>query len=107
FLDGTGQFAPARSFGSGDLANIDENDAAVLALKARHVPIDPHHYTSALRGALALPMLARGRLLGVVVLGERAGGEAYAPDEIAALSSMSQGVGSALDVLAVSDEISH
>ena len=106
-LDGTGNFAPARSFGDGIQAPIDENDAAVLALKARHVPIDPHRYASALRGALALPMLARGRLLGVVVLGERSGGEAYAPDEIAALSSMSQGVGSALDVLAVSDEISH
>jgi hypothetical protein len=39
--------------------------------------------------------------------GAAAGSEAYAPDEIAALSSMSQGVGSALDVLAVSDEISH
>ncbi len=107
FLDGTGNFAPARSFGDGIQAEIDENDAAVLALKARHVPIDPHRYASALRGALALPMLARGRLLGLVVLGERAGGEAYAPDEIAALSSMSQGVGSALDVLAISDEISH
>ena len=107
FLDGTGHFAPARSFGDGIQAEVDENDAAVLALKARHVPIDPHRYTSALRGALALPMLARGRLLGVVLLGERSGGEAYAPDEVAALSSMSQGVGSALDVLAVSDQLSH
>jgi hypothetical protein len=94
FVDGTGHLTPARSFGDGILAEIDENDAAVLALKARHVPIDPHRYASALRGALALPMLARGRLCGIVLLGERTGGEAYAPDEIAALSSMSQGVGS-------------
>jgi hypothetical protein len=48
-------------------------------------------------------MLARGRLLGVVALGERFGGEAYAPDEIAALASMSQGVGSAIDVLSTTD----
>ena len=107
FLDGTGNFTPARSFGDDNPINIDENDAGVLALKARHAPIDPHRYASALRGALALPMLARGRLLGVVILGERSGGEAYAPDEIAALSSMSQGLGSALDVLAVSDKVSH
>jgi hypothetical protein len=107
FLDGTGRFTPARAFGDGVQADIDENDAAVLALKARHAPLDPHHYSSALHGALALPMLARGRLRGVVLLGERSGGEAYAPDEIAALSSMSQGVGSALDVLTVSDERSH
>jgi hypothetical protein len=107
FLDGTRNFSPARSFGTDGQAVIDENDAAVLALKARHEPIDPHRYASAMHGALALPMLARGRLRGIVLLGERAGGEAYAPDEIAALSSMSQGVGSALDVLTVSDELSH
>jgi hypothetical protein len=107
FLDGTGRYAPARSFGDGFQTEIDENDAAVLALKARHSPIDPHRYASALRGALALPMLARGRLLGVVVLGERSGGEAYAPDEIAALVSMSQGVSGALDVLAIDGEASH
>ena len=41
------------------------------------------------------------------VLGERSGGEAYAPDEIAALASMSQGVSGALDVLAVDGEASH
>jgi len=103
FLDGTGHFAPARSFGDGFQAELDENDAAFLALKARHEPIDPHRYASALGGALALPMLARGRLLGVVALGERFGGEAYAPDEIAALASMSQGVGSAIDVLSTTD----
>jgi hypothetical protein len=103
FIDGTGHLASARSFGEGLQADVDENDGGVLALKARHEPIDPHRYASALRGALALPMLARGRLLGVVVLGERAGGEAYAPDEITALSSMSQGIGSALDVLAASN----
>ncbi len=107
FVDGTGHFAAARSFGEGVQSAIDENDAAVLALKAHHAPIDPHRYTSALHGALALPMLARGRLLGVVLLGERSGGEAYAPDEIAALASMSQGVSSALDVLAVDDAASH
>ena len=107
FLDGTGRYTAARSFGDGFQAEVDENDAAVLALKARHEPIDPHRYSSALRGALALPMLARGRLLGVVVLGERSGGEAYAPDEIAALASMSQGVSGALDVLAVDGEASH
>jgi hypothetical protein len=38
-----------------------------------------------MRGALAPPMLVRGRLLGAIVLGERIGGEAYAPDEIEAL----------------------
>lgn len=52
-------------------------------------------------GALALPMLARGRLLGVIVLGERIGGEAYAPDEVEALSQFAHGVGSSLEALAL------
>jgi hypothetical protein len=49
-------------------------------------------------------MLARGRLLGVVALDERSGGEAYAPDEIEALSQFAHGVGSALDVLSVKQD---
>lgn len=52
-------------------------------------------------GALSLPLLARGRLLGAIVLGERVGGEAYAPDEIEALSQFAHGVGSSLEVLAL------
>jgi hypothetical protein len=103
FLDGNGRYAPMRSFGEAAPPAIDENDAAVLALKARHVPIDPHRYRSGLHGALALPMLARGRLLGIVMLGERTGGESYAPDEIEALSQMTHGIGSALDLLVTTE----
>ena len=46
-------------------------------------------------------MLARGKLAGVLVLGERKGGESYAPDEIEALSQFAHGVGSALGALSV------
>lgn len=102
-LDGAGRYATSRSYGDGEQPAIDENDAAVLALKAHHAPIDPHQYTSELRGALALPMLARGRLCGIIVLGERTGGEAYAPDEISALAHMAHGVGSAIDVLSTTE----
>jgi hypothetical protein len=48
-------------------------------------------------------MLARGRLLGIVMLGERTGGESYAPDEIEALSQMTHGIGSALDLLVTTE----
>jgi hypothetical protein len=44
-------------------------------------------------------MVSRGRLLGVLLLGERVGGEAYAPDEVEALSQFAHGVGSAIDAL--------
>ena len=98
-LGRAGAYGTARSFGNGVAAGVNENDGAILALKTWHRPLDPHRYTTSLRGALAFPMLARGRLLGVLVLGERAGGEAYAPDEVEALSQLAQGVGSAMDAL--------
>ena len=101
-LDTTGTYAAVRSFGDGVPAEVEENDAAILALKSWHKPLDPHRYATTLQGALAVPMLARGRLAGVLVLGERAGGEAYAPDEVEALSQFAHGVGSALDVLSTS-----
>ncbi|MBV8198229.1 MAG: GAF domain-containing protein [Candidatus Eremiobacteraeota bacterium] len=99
-LDRSGEYSAVRSFGDGATAVVGENDGAILALKTWHRPIDPHHCSTALRGALVLPMLARGRLVGVVLSGERAGGEAYAPDEVEALSQFAHGVGSALDSLA-------
>ena len=98
-----GSYVTERSFGDGIGSLVPENDGAILALKAWHKPIDPHHYETALRGALALPVLSRGRLLGILVLGERAGGEAYAPDEIEALSQFARGVGSSLDALTSGD----
>ncbi|HZO92309.1 MAG TPA: GAF domain-containing protein [Candidatus Baltobacteraceae bacterium] len=97
-LDGDGVYRVVRSFG--DLpVEAGENDPAILALKARHAPLDPHRYPTALHADVALPMLARGRLLGVLLCGARAGGEAYAPDEVAALSDLAHGVGGALDAL--------
>lgn len=79
---------------------VGENDATVLALKTWHKPLDPHAYDSALKGDLALPMVSRGQLLGLLLCGERAGGEAYAPDEVDALAQFAQGLGSAYDGLA-------
>ncbi len=99
-LETGGAYAAARSFGETVADLVTENDSAILALKTWHRPLDPHHYESSMHGALAVPMLARGRLAGAIVLGERAGGEAYAPDEIEALSQFGHGVGAALDGLA-------
>ena len=100
-MESAGTYAVVRSYGGVTAPAVDENDPAVLALKAWHRSLDPHRYAGALCGALALPMVARGRLLGAIVLGERIGGEAYAPDEIEALSQFAHGVGSSLDALAL------
>jgi hypothetical protein len=97
-LEAGGVFTAAGSFGE-SVFQVSENDAVILALKTWHKPLDPHHYDSELRGALAVPMVSRARVLGVVLLGERAGGESYAPDEIEALAQFAHGVGSSIDAL--------
>lgn len=98
-----GSYVVERSFGDGITHAVPENDPTILALKAWHKPIDPHRYDTGLRGALALPMISRSRLTGILLLGERAGGEAYAPDEVEALSQFARGVGSSLDALTGGD----
>jgi len=98
-LDGAAKYSPVRAFGSSVQGDVDENDGAILALRTWHKPLDPHHYTTALKGALAVPMLARGRLVGLLLMDERAGGEAYAPDDMDALSQLAHSVGSAIDSL--------
>lgn len=96
-VDGDGRYMPSRWFGESEPASASENDEAIVALKSRHKPIDPHHYDSDIAGDLVLPMLVRGRLVGAVVCGPRQRGEAYAPDEVEALSEFAHGVGSAFD----------
>ncbi len=95
-VNGSQRYVARRYFGDAT-QEASENDAAILALKATHKPVDLHRYATALKGDVALPMLARGSVAGVIVCGPRAGGEAYAPDEIEALAEFAQGVGSALD----------
>jgi hypothetical protein len=103
FVGENGVYKAVRGFGKTSAA-VDENDPAILALKAWHKPFDPHSYNSTLQGGLVLPMVARGHLVGVLLFGERAGGEAYAPAEIEALSEFAHGVGSALDALGNSND---
>ncbi len=104
FLAKNGEYTSERSFGDCSLSSVDENDGAILALKTWHKPIEPHRYESAMQGALAFPLLARGHLLGVLLLGERSSGEIYAPDEVEAVSLFAHGVGSALGALTLNPD---
>ena len=79
---------------------VDENDPAVVALRAWNKPVDLHEIDgSALTGEFAFPMMSRGRLVGALVCGAKRDGEAYAPDESAALVALARSVGGTLDVL--------
>ena len=82
------------------LIRYDENDPAIVRLRADPHALDLHDLQTGLRGDTAFPMTARGQLLGAIVLGSRRSGESYAPDEISAISQLAASVGAALDVLA-------
>lgn len=81
----------------------DENDPAILRLRANPHALDLHGFDTSLRGDIAFPMTARGELLGVIVLGARRSGESYAPDETSAISELAASLGAALDVFATRD----
>ena len=91
----------ALSDGNGRYGDVDENDAALVSLRAWHDVVDLHLVRSALVGEFAYPMLARGRLVGAMALGPKNSGEPYAPDESLAIAQLAHGVGIALDMLAV------
>lgn len=77
----------------------DPNDAACVAMRAWHEPINLNGYETSLKGDIAFPMLAHGTFVGTVVCGPKRTGELYAPDEIEAMRELAHGVGVAIDNL--------
>ena len=80
-------------------SDLDPNDAAVVAMKAWHEPVDLHLYATSLEGEMAFPMIAHGTLAGAIVCGGKTTGERFAPDEIESLQTVAHGVGLALHAL--------
>jgi hypothetical protein len=96
--DRNGTFAGTGVSGAA-ATTVDENDPALVALRARQEPVDLHEFATALYGEYAFPMVSRGELIGVLVCGLKRNGDPYAPDEIAALAALALGVGGALHTL--------
>lgn len=96
---GTSSVEFALHDGDGHYGSFNENDAALVTLRASHEILDLHLADTALNGEFAYPMLARGRLVGALVLGPKNSGEPYAPDESAAIAQLAHSVGVALDLL--------
>ena len=84
-----------------DYPFVDENDPALVAMRARRVVPDLSATASGLPGAIAFPMIVRGELTGALVCGNKEQSEAYAPDEKEALRNMAAAVGHALDALRI------
>ncbi len=82
---------------------VDENDPAIVAMRARRVTVHVRESGSALPGTLAVPMIVRGDVLGILVCGPKVDDETYAPDEQDALASLATAVGHAIDTIAIRD----
>ncbi len=92
---------------AGRVGTLETNDPAVVRLRATHETVDLHDFDSQMQGDLAFPVVARGELRGAIVLGARRSGEAYAPDESLAITTLAYSLGAALDVLSANDGESH
>ncbi len=74
------------------------DDPAIVALRATHKPVDLTAVDStSLVGDWAYPMVARGRMHGVLVLGCKRSSESYAPDEAESIMQVAHGVARALE----------
>jgi hypothetical protein len=85
--------------GVGRYGPVSENDPAILSLRTWHRVVDLHAIDSQLEGEFAYPMVARGRLVGALVLGPKHSQESYAPDESQAIEELAHGVAGAMDIL--------
>ncbi len=85
--------------GAGGYGKVSENDPAIVSLRTWHRVVDLHEVNSKLKGEFAYPMVARGRLVGALILGPKRSQESYAPDESQAIEELAHGVGGALDIL--------
>jgi len=93
--------ALVRVAGSWDTSplRLPGDDAAYALMRAEGRPLDLGETRGNLPGVLALPMLDHGALSGLVLMGLKAGGALYRPDEIAVLGRAARDVGLALAAL--------
>jgi hypothetical protein len=89
----------AMDDGAGHYGGVNESDPAIVALRDRHKAVDLKTLPTELQGEFAFPMIARGKLVGALVLGPKRSGESYAPDECAAIVLLAHEVGHALRFL--------
>lgn len=92
--------------GHGYYGGTSENDAAIVSLKTWRKSVDLHTLDTTLQGEFAYPMIARGHLVGAIVLGPKRSGDPYAPDESDAILHLAHGVAGALEVLSASGHAS-
>lgn len=80
-------------------ALLSAHDFAVLRLRRWHEPFECDEPEHSLRGALMLPMNARGQLVGFVVCGPKRDHTHYLPEELETLTFLTHRMGSAFALL--------
>lgn len=80
-------------------ATVDLDDPLLVALRRWKEPVDTHDVTTVLPDGMGFPMVARGRLSGVLMCLSKRDGTAYAPDERGPLQEVAASVARALDSL--------
>src|SRR5579884_2139268 len=78
---------------------VEENEPAMVALRATLERVDLHAHPGALPGEYAFPLVSRGELLGVIACGAKRSGDPYAPDELRTFDAVAHAVGIALGAL--------
>jgi hypothetical protein len=91
----------AMDDGAGQYGDVSASDPAIVALRDRHKVLDLQTLSTELRGEFAYPMIARGQLVGALVLGPKRSGESYAPDESHAIRHLARNVGGAFHILSL------
>lgn len=90
----------ARSGAMNPQNTLPIDDLAFVRMRKTHAPIDLNDISTMLgNDGIAFPFLVRGVLTGALVCRKRGNGEAYAPDEIALLSSVAHEVGAELHAI--------
>jgi len=97
FAGGSGDYVLVA--GNASVERVEENDPAVVRMRATREPTDPSELQSAVDGRLALPMPIRHSLSGFLSCGPKLSGDDYAPDEIEVLALVAREVGLAVDGL--------
>ena len=80
-------------------ARLATDDDAVLEMRTSGTWVWLDTLKTAARGQLAFPILARGGMQGVVVVGAKALGQLFRPDELSLLAASVQQLGQDLEVL--------
>ncbi len=92
-----GAYAPEASSFETSMERVTLHDPLAIRLRSSSLPADPRALGSAAAGELAFPMIARGELVGFLTLSPKR--IEYEPEDLHALSALTEAAGLALVTL--------